>query len=313
MDQLRFNNRHKGNVVTPITAINADTWRKNTIKTCVSERIPEFKYHIYAPSYGAEGLPVLIAVHGISHRAKEQARAFSIYAERYGFVVIAPLFDRKNFPAYQRLGVSRRDIPCYSDFALQGLLDEIAEHTGAITDRVYLFGYSGGGQFVHRYAMAYPEKVYAVALGAAGWYTFPDPHVPFPRGLHQRRNLRNIEFSPEKFLKVPMGIFVGENDKLSDPALKRSPRLDLQQGTNRIERAERWTKAMRNAAEAYGFNTRYESHIMKLCGHSFTECIQQGNLAFKAIDFLFETIRDQRMSRQGMLSIGKRPENYRVA
>ena len=92
----------KPKVVKPITANRRINWQKKRIRLFASEHYPEFNYHIYAPSYGAEGLPVLVAVHGISHRAKEQARAFSAYAEQYGFVVVAPLFGRKNFPAYQR-------------------------------------------------------------------------------------------------------------------------------------------------------------------------------------------------------------------
>ncbi len=309
MEQHLFLNNSKINRVMPRAEEGIRSYRTHSIKTCLSREFPGFKYHIYSPSYGGEGLPVLVAVHGISHRAKEQARAFKEYAECYGFVIIAPLFCRRNFPAYQRLGITKQEVPYYSDIALNSILKEVAEQTGALTEKVYLFGYSAGGQFVHRYAMAYPEKVYAVAVGAAGWYTFPDLKVSFPRGLAKQSLSRTMEFSCSKFLKIPMATFVGENDNQSDSALKRSRRLDLQQGVTRIERAENWVEAMRYAAEAVGFDTPYKCHIMKSCGHSFTDCVQSGQLAFKTINFLLEATQHKSL----LFKVSNQTENYHVA
>ncbi len=269
-------------------AVRVSNRRKNTIQTLSSGRFPGFRYHLYVPSCGGLDLPILVAVHGISLRAKEQARAFSHLAEQKRFVIIAPLFSRKNFPAYQRLGVSQQVIPRYPDEALNDLLEEIAEKKGFTTKKVYLFGYSAGGQFVHRYAMKYPEKVYSVATGAAGWYTFPDQLTSFPRGLRSRVGFRKVELDPQRFLKVPMASFVGENDVFHDSSFKRSADLDEQQGLSRVERAERWIHAMRVAAETLGFNTQYESHILKSCGHSFMDCVENGGMALRAVDFLFE-------------------------
>jgi pimeloyl-ACP methyl ester carboxylesterase len=283
------------------------------IQTRTTADYPEFHYHMAAPSCGAQGLPVLVAVHGISHRAKEQIRAFLPYVEQYRFVLIAPLFCRKNFPAYQRLGVSRQTVPCYPDIALNSLLDEVSEYNGASTRQVYLFGYSAGGQFVHRYAMTYPEKVHAVTMGAAGWYTFPDKQAPFPRGLRARRQFRSLELNPSRFLKVPMATFVGELDIDHDDTFKRSPRLDLQQGLNRVERAERWAQAMHDATQMYGFDTCYQSYVMPACGHSFADCVEHGNLANKAVEFLFEASQRQQTVTHSRLTILTQPKTCQIA
>ncbi len=299
----------------PVAVANKTSHQhKNSVKTRVSRNYPEFKYHTYVPSYGAEGLPVLVAVHGISHRAKEQVRAFRYFAERYGFVVIAPLFCRKNFPAYQRLGVSKQTVPCYSDVALNTLLDEVTEETGAITEKVYLFGYSAGGQFVHRYAMAYPHRAHAVVTGAAGWYTFPDINQPFPRGLGNNSKTRPINFNLSQFLTIPMAAIVGEKDNNpNEAAFKRKIQLDLQQGVTRLERAEHWITAMQQAAALYGYDTQYKKIILASCGHSFTECVDKGQLAFRAIKFLFETTRHQRTNKTTLHSLPDPHEKYRVA
>jgi len=309
----KFSNSHKADVVMPISAYSKDSDQQRRIKTYRSTGFPEFKYHTYTPSYGGEGLPILVAVHGISHRAKEQARAFSDYAERYGFVVIAPLFCRKNFPAYQRLGVSHQNVPYLSDIALNDLITEIGYRTGALTNKIYLFGFSAGGQFAHRYAMAYPDKVHAVVTGAAGWYTFPDIKTAFPRGLRQRPGQRQLSFNLEQFLKIPMATFVGEHDNQSDAAFNRSSHLDLQQGISRIERADRWIQAMNIAAKSYGLDTQYKNHIMKSCGHSFIDCVNSGGLAFKSLNFLFEMVRHQHSGCSALLTVPNRSEIYRVA
>ncbi len=280
---------------------------KRCNRHCGNTIAPGFSYHLQVPPGGAFGRPVLVAVHGISHRAKEQLRAFADFAGRKNFVLVAPLFGRKHFPAYQRLGVSDKPVPCYPDLALNRLLEELGGRTGADTGKVYLFGYSAGGQFVHRYAMAYPEKVRAVAMGSAGWYTFPDPQAPFPRGLRLRPGSRLPELDPSRFLKIPMAVFVGERDVESDATFKRSPRLDLQQGSTRVERARRWAQAMRTAARLHGFDTAYPCHLLAGCGHSFADCVSHGKLAEKAIDFLFSHAGKQRTAPS------QPPVNFRPA
>ncbi len=139
--------------------------------------------------------------------------------------------------------------------------------------------------------MLYPEKVHAVAMGAPGWYTFPDPQLPFPRGLRIKPGMRSIELEPKKFLRIPMAVFVGERDNQRDDSLRKSAKIDAQQGMTRIERAQRWTDTMRARAVTYGYNTRYEYKILKTCGHSFKGCVRQDELAQNVFNFLFSQYR----------------------
>lgn len=257
------------------------------IMTCSLTQHPDAKYHLYVPKKGGCGAPVLVAVHGISHRAKQQARAFKKMAEHYGIVILAPLFSRQSFPAYQRLGVSKKNVPLFPDQILNLMLEEVSNKTGARTERIYLFGYSAGGQFVHRYAMLHPEKVYAVAMGAPGWFTFPDPALPFPRGLRIKKNTRKLKLEPINFLRIPMAVFVGENDIQRDDSLKKSDKIDKQQGMTRIERARKWTDKMRVTAKTYGYETCYKYKALKACAHSFENCIEQGEMAGEILTFLF--------------------------
>ena len=124
--------------------------------------------------------------------------------------------------------------------------------TDADSSRLYLFGYSGGGQFAHRYAMANPERVAGVVIGAAGWYTMPQNNCSFPHGVAPCRDLPNLRFDSASFLRVPMTVIVGDRDCDRDHGLNKSARVDRLQGRTRIERALTWVKFMNLAAKSYG-------------------------------------------------------------
>jgi poly(3-hydroxybutyrate) depolymerase len=246
------------------------------------------RYQLYRPSGDTAGAPVLVLIHGISRNVDELIQAFMPLAERYGVVLVAPLFSEREMPAYQRLGY-RRDIRLSEpDAVLHSILQEVALQTGAWTERVYLFGYSGGGQFVHRYAMAYPARVRAVVLGAPGWYTFPDHDTAFPRGLHTGEALP-LRLEPTQFLRIPMAVFVGSEDDQRDVALNTQTAVDRRQGRNRIERGRRWLAAMQAAAAGCGYPTRYEFRLLPGCGHSFTACAEHGELADQTFRFLLSS------------------------
>ncbi len=248
-------------------------------------RDPGQKYYLYIPSTGGSGARTFIAVHGITRNAAEQTHLFAPFAERYGVVLIAPLFPKDRFHDYQRLG--RKGKGERADFALDRIVAEVGAMIGANTNELYLFGYSGGGQFVHRYAMAYPERVARIALAAAGWYTFPDPTVNFPLGIRATSGLPDVRFNLARFLSVPTYLMVGEKDVMRDPELRKSRRLDRQQGITRLERGKRWIKTMAAAAKAYHLDTPHIFEVLPNSNHSFVECMELGNMGRRVFEFLF--------------------------
>ena len=207
----------------------------------------------------------------------------SAFCETYGTVLAVPLFTRAQYGDYQRLG--RTGLGKRSDLALNLMAAEVASSTGAVADRFYLFGFSGGAQFAHRYAMAHPHRVAGAVFASAGWYTLPDARRRYPYGTRPSNRLPGVRFDAEEFLCVPMTVLVGANDDTQQD-VRRNPRLDRAQGVNRIERARSWVAAMKAAAAAHHLESMVTYAEIPASDHSFTRCMLSGDLGgmvFKAL------------------------------
>ncbi len=234
---------------------------------------------------GAEprpGAPVLVVVHGISRNAAEQARAFHEAARKAGTVLLAPLFARDSCPDYQCLG--RRGLR--ADLLLEGMLAELAARYALAVERFHLFGFSGGAQFAHRYALAYPDRIRTLTLAAAGWYTWLTQARRFPYGLAPHPRLADLRFDAAAFLQLPLRLFVGERDVEADPHLRRHPWLDRRQGIHRRERAHRWIAHLRRTAAALGLRPDLRLEELAGCGHDFRACVRRGGLAHRLSEVL---------------------------
>ena len=236
------------------------------------------------PRVDAEA-PLMVSVHGVTRNALEHAQAFSTVARERGAALLVPIFDERRNRRYQRLGRERSALR--SDLGLLAMVGEARARLHLNPTPLRLFGYSGGGQFVHRFAMLYPELVARVAVGAAGWYTFPDANEAFPHGLGDTASASLPAPRMDALLRVPAAVFVGVRDDEHDAKFNACQTLVAQQGINRIERGQRWIAAMRTAARSRGFSTDYRFELLPECDHSFTRCVRRGGLRERVIDFLF--------------------------
>ncbi len=238
----------------------------------VAEGIP---YYFYVPSRVDPTARPLVVVHGISRRAHVHLATFAPFAEMSGRILIAPLFSKARCKRYQQLVAD----PCRADQALLATLRAVATKTGYDMSQVDLFGFSGGAQFAHRFAMMYPERVGRLAVASAGWYTLPDFEQAFPYGLASIANGRErFQAKLPDFLAIPTLVMVGEKDLARDESLRQRPEVDRRQGLTRVERAARWSQAMRQAAADRGVHAKISFHVLPACGHSFEDCARDGGL-----------------------------------
>jgi len=235
-------------------------------------------YLVYIPESGGRGASVFVTTHGVSRNFEEHATLFAPYAEKYGVVLVAPSFTADGNAGYQRLEGA--------DQILEAIVAEVGLLTGATTAKFFMFGFSGGAQFTHRYTMVHPDRVSGAVVGAAGWYTFPDSATAYPYGMGPGEGRDRLKLEPARFLQVPITVIVGGADTGSKN-LRQNPELDRQQGKTRLERAQRWTAAMRRAAETRGVEPRVTCVLVPGIGHSFRQFMEEGQLGDRTFGALF--------------------------
>lgn len=267
-----------------MTELNRGTIHRRTI-----DGMSQLEYFVYIPESHTNNSKILYTIHGISRNAEEHIKGFVAQAERHGTVLVAPLFLKGNFPRYQRLGTNVQQER--ADMAFDHILQDVHERLEVSPTPMRMFGFSGGGQFLHRYAMFYPKRVARMALAAPGWYTFPDPDRKYPYGLKSTSDWPQLKFSLENFLQIPTLVLAGEEDDLRDKDLNSDREIDSFQGLNRIERAERWINANRNLARSYDISADFRLETIPNASHAYESYMGHPPFAEQVFDFLFEDMK----------------------
>jgi poly(3-hydroxybutyrate) depolymerase len=246
--------------------------RKLTYHEIPGDRPREF--FLYRPARERAGAPLVVSVHGIARNAAAHAYRLMEEAERYGVVVAAPLFSKARYGQYQQLLDAKSG--ARSDFALLDIMDAAQRLSSADASKILLFGYSGGAQFAHRFAMAHPARVTSAVLAAAGWYTFPLLGARYPYGLDAGG--ATLSFDPHGFLQVKYHVMVGDLDTERDNSLRQSKRLDRAQGHTRVERARNWVQVMQGLARELQVDASVSLLTLPSVGHSFVESVEKAAL-----------------------------------
>ena len=221
------------------------------------------KYYYYVPKVArkrpAKKLSVLVLVHGRSLNPEVYANRWLDVAEKKGVAIIAPLFDAKTFPNYNRLNVKGPR----ADLRLLDILADASAKWSLDTEKFFIYGHSAGAQFTHRFAMVHPSRVAKGVASCAGNYTFPDPKVSYHYGTGAIRQTEGMEFDIESFVQLSFSIIVGELDTDS----KKTGGTNAQ-GANRIERAKNFFHAMKKYAQTRNVPLRLRFALIPNVGHS---------------------------------------------
>ncbi|KAJ5949922.1 hypothetical protein N7454_001506 [Penicillium verhagenii] len=153
---------------------------------------PRISYTLYIPPShyqtgpNAKKLPLLVWIHGTRRKLDAlDGGDLVAFAESTPCAILAPLFPAgldgpNDLDSYK----SMRSKTLRSDLALLSMLDEIAPRwPGLRTDKFFMLGFSGGGQFAHRFLYLHPERLLGISVGAPGRATFLDPTLNWPNGI----------------------------------------------------------------------------------------------------------------------------------
>lgn len=229
------------------------------------------RYYYHVPAAMAADSPVLVSVHGISLNAAEHLVRMRRESERAGALLIAPWFDRTHYRGYQRLLC--RDGRTRADLALLAMITDATAKFGGDGERIHLSGFSGGGQFAHRFAAVHGERVAACVTTAAGWYTFPDADQAWPQGLAAGTMPPGIALHPTA-RQVPIHVLIGSRDSRPEPSLNAAPAIVAQQGVSRLDRARAWVAAMRADRARHG-GAEITLTVIDQLDHDFSKAVER--------------------------------------
>ena len=149
--------------------------------------VPKDHYKLEPP----QNLPLIVAIHGNGRNAERCRDTMMDLADRVGAAVLAPLFpagindpnDMQNYKMLLYEGIRY-------DLILLSIIDEVAARwPGIATEKFFLTGYSGGGQFALRFFYLHPTRLEAVSIGAPGIVTELDNTLKWPRGIKDVQSL----------------------------------------------------------------------------------------------------------------------------
>ena len=98
------------------------------------------------------------------------------------------------------------------DHILLSMVQEAGENIGMVWDKFYLQGFSGGGQFVHRFFYLHPQHLKAVSIGAPGNVTLLDDDRPWWVGGGDFKEKFGWNPDLSAMRRVAVHMIVGEQD-----------------------------------------------------------------------------------------------------
>lgn len=257
-------------------------------------------FYTYVPTAVPEKPEILVLVHGTPPKsetaefnAQYYTAAWTDFAEKNGFILIAPAFNQEDFSS--RLGdhalggyrgLFGREIG--ADAWVLRLVRAYQQAYGMEGEPFYLYGHSAGGQFTGRFVVTHPERVKGAVITSAATYPQPSIEVAWPFGMGElhteivwdKETSQAVDVVPdkEKWLaatQVPLTVIVGLNDTAELPVSL----IPGQKGKNRYVIGRNWVQDMALFAESNGLESRYKLTIIPGKGHSMSGLLSYSQAA----------------------------------
>ena len=217
----------------------------------------------YKPPAYKDG-PLLVVCHGVGRNAEDYRNYAITLAERFGVIVVAPLFDKERFPLvrYQRGGLldakGRVQAPEQWTYAI---IPRLIAHVRGREERpalpYYFIGHSAGGQFLVRLAAFLPTEAGRIVAANPGSHLMPTRDQQFGYGFGGLPPELSSDEVIRRYLAAPLTIYLGKGDVLLENSIDLSPAA-MKQGPNRLERGRASFAAAQRLAQERGwaFNWR---------------------------------------------------------
>jgi hypothetical protein len=183
---------------------------------------PRMLYTLFVPrnydEYGDKEYWLIVVVHGTERGAEDYRSRYAKFAEEHDAIVLAPLFaantqdsnDLENYKLIDYRGTRY-------DLVLLSMVDEIAAKYRLRDSRFLMFGFSGGGHFVHRFFYLHPHRLMGVSIGAPGVVTLLDDKSDWWVGVRDVLPRFGVKLNLPAMRRVPVQMVIGGNDTAEYP------------------------------------------------------------------------------------------------
>lgn len=215
---------------------------------------------------------VVFVMHGRQRNGEKYRDAWIEYADRGHFLLLVPEFSKDHFPESEHYNLGNiiteegRPVaePEWAFTTIERIFDHAKAAAGLTTAHYDIYGHSAGAQFVHRLVMfKQGARIHTAVAANAGWYTMPDFKTAFPYGL---AGASYSETMLARALSRKLIVLLGTEDTDEEhKSLRKTPEA-MRQGSNRLERGEKFFATARAAAEARDVPFNWE--LKKVAGVS---------------------------------------------
>lgn len=251
-------------------------------------------FYAYVPTTIPEVPEILVLIHGTPQEgetaeadAEYYATSWIDFAEKQGFILIAPAFNQEDFSSRRGdhalsgyRGLFGRQIS--ADEWVLRLVQAHQQSWRSADAQFYLYGHSAGGQFTGRFLVTHPEYVKRAVITSAATYPQPNTEVTWPFGMGELHTditwdpdtIKHVDIMPDKqkwlaATQIPLTVIVGLNDTTELPPSL----IPGQKGKNRFTIARNWIQDMAAFAQANGLESRFRLEIIPGKGHSMSGLI----------------------------------------
>lgn len=204
------------------------------------QRDPRFPYCLHVPASvdwsGSAAAPLLVVVHGSRRMAQQECAAFARFAEAHGVVVLAPLFPMRSASPTETEGYKLlRAYGVEYDEVVLAMVEEVSRRYPVDSARFLLHGFSGGGQFAHRFLYFHPRRLHGVSIGAPGSVTLLDDTRAWPVGTgHLPGGVAGPDL--DALRDVPVHLLAGSLDTDTDEVVVKPGSEHWAEGINECGR-----------------------------------------------------------------------------
>jgi hypothetical protein len=224
---------------------------------------------------------LVLVLHGVSRNASGYRDYAIPLADRFGLLIVSPLFDTARFPTwrYQWGGIVRPDNSstsgahtvepeqAWTGRMLLALIDVVRGLERAPALNYDLLGHSGGAQALSRVAAVMNTGARRIVIANAGTYLWPSRDARFPDGFGGLPGALSSDAALRAYLAQPITLLLGTADVLQDSDLSMREGA-VPQGSNRYERGLNAYRAAQTLARERGWPFNWKVVKVPGVGHS---------------------------------------------